>query len=109
MSIKTCTKRNIEALNNAVEIKNLGCSMLYGKKAEIKITDTDEVPVLKRCCTPDENAFLGCVGEDVTEHIDILSDTADTQIVDQCHPSDAGFLRMAEVIGAVLKSAIRKE
>ena len=77
MSIKTCTKRNIEALNNAVEIKNLGCSMLYGKKAEIKITDTDEVPVLKRRCTPDENAFLGCVGEDVTEHIDILSDTAD--------------------------------
>ncbi len=39
----------------------------------------------------------------------LLSDTADTQIVDQCHPSDAGFLRMAEVIGAVLKAAIRKE
>jgi len=39
----------------------------------------------------------------------LLSDTTDTQIVDQCHPSDAGFLRMAEVIGSVLKSAIRKE
>lgn len=39
----------------------------------------------------------------------LLSDTADTQIVDQCHPSDAGFLRMAEVIGAVLKASIRKD
>ena len=39
----------------------------------------------------------------------LLSDTADTQIVDQCHPSDGGFLRMAEVIGAVVKSAIRKD
>lgn len=39
----------------------------------------------------------------------LLSDTADTQIVDQCHPSDAGFLRMAEVIGSVIKCAIRKD
>ena len=39
----------------------------------------------------------------------LLSDTADTQIVDQCHPSDGGFLRMAEVIGSVLKIAIRRE
>lgn len=38
----------------------------------------------------------------------LLSDTADTQIVDQCHPGDAGFLRMAEVIGGVLKTAIRR-
>lgn len=39
----------------------------------------------------------------------LLSDTADTQIVDQCHPSDAGFLRMADIIGGVIKTAIRKE
>ncbi|MEE1238865.1 MAG: SGNH/GDSL hydrolase family protein [Acutalibacteraceae bacterium] len=38
----------------------------------------------------------------------LLCDTADTQIVDQCHPSDAGFLRMAEIIGGVLKTAIKK-
>ena len=38
----------------------------------------------------------------------LLSDTADTQIVDQCHPSDAGFLRMAEGIGAVLKAVISR-
>ena len=38
----------------------------------------------------------------------LLSDTADTQIVDQCHPSDGGFLRMAEIIGGVLKSAIKR-
>lgn len=38
----------------------------------------------------------------------LLSDTADTQIVDQCHPSDGGFLRMAEIIGGVLKFAIKK-
>lgn len=38
----------------------------------------------------------------------LFSDTADTQIVDQCHPSDGGFLRMAEIIGGVLKFAIKK-
>jgi predicted DNA binding CopG/RHH family protein len=38
----------------------------------------------------------------------LLSDTADTQIIDQCHPSDAGFLRMAEGIGAVLKAVISR-
>lgn len=39
----------------------------------------------------------------------LLSDTEDTQIVDMCHPSDTGFLRMAELIGGVLKKAIKKE
>lgn len=39
----------------------------------------------------------------------LLCDTADTQIVDQCHPGDAGFLRMAEIIGGVLKAAIKYE
>lgn len=38
----------------------------------------------------------------------LLSDTADTQIIDQCHPSEGGFLRMAEVIGGILKFAIKK-
>lgn len=39
----------------------------------------------------------------------LLSDTADTQIADQCHPRDTGFLRMAEIIGSHVKSVIRKE
>ena len=54
-------------------------------------------------CAGDENVYF------VDGSTFLLSDTADTQIVDQCHPSDGGFLRMAEVIGAVVKSAIRKD
>ena len=39
----------------------------------------------------------------------LLSEYADTHIVDQCHPSDTGFLRFAEVIGSVVKSVIKYE
>ena len=57
MSVRTCVKRRIEAFYNAIELKNLGCNMLFAKKAEITVTGTDIVPDLKRFCIYDENAF----------------------------------------------------
>lgn len=79
MSIKSCTKRNIVAINSALEVKKFGYNMLFGKNAEIKDIETGTTPILKMCNgeSVSKDSFLVCVGDDVDDHMDILCEKAD--------------------------------
>ena len=77
MSIQQINKRDIEALDFPIEVKNYGFNMLSGKKAKIIDCNTGTAPELKRKLKLDADAFRGCTSENVDEHIDILCEKAD--------------------------------
>lgn len=91
MSVKSCKKRNINALDIPIQIKDNGYNILCGKKAEVINSATGGEPVIKRDCCASPEAVLGCTSPNVDDFIDILCDKADIIF-------DIGYVAQIETI-----------